>query len=1050
MRIKAQSHKGFYDKIHCSLITISLIVASLLARSQNPSGADKENSDQIPRIEKFISEKIKDGSIPGMAVVVLKNDTPILKKTYGYSDENKHQRITNKSLFELGSNSKAFTALGILYLEKKGLLKLNDPVTKYLPWFNMAYHAEGNITTHPVITIENLLHHSSGIPFNTINLIEPDTSSNALENTVKKLVDKDLGYFPGSKFLYATINYDILGLVIEKIAHQPYESFIRDNILLPLGLKSTFLDRVQAGNLLTPGYKFDFLTIRKYDAPFYRGNVCAGYFISDIDDLQKWLSIQIDNNVDTFYRSLIELSHVPDRSVVSAIEGYWYGGGWFIYQGGDNQILHNGANPNYSSFLLCNIDKKLGIAVLANINSEYTSQIGKGILKILENKNPAKTASDQSKTINIVCFWGICITIAFALLSFYFSFKIVLDVLKGKRKYNLRISKSLIYKFILGCLFIAGLAFCLYLIPEVLYDGLSWNFFEVWSPFSLQPFLWSFFFSVFLFQIYCALSSIFIKEKEKPYYLLAVLSILSGIANVFVIFIINKAITGNLRPGFFCYFIYGNFVYVYSQRIIRVKLITTTNNLIHSIKMDLVNKILRSPFYKIEKTRAESLVSTLNYDTQEVGTFPGVIVNLVSSAITIVCCFTYLAIVDLKGFLIAVSILLIVMLVFYLFNRNIGKIWFELREKQNELVKYLFDMMKGFKELKLNYKKSNSFEADLNSKSQDYMQGSIYGSIKVADKFIMGQILFSVVIGIIVFVFPIFLGVVSLDKVRIFVLVFLYMTGSVNAILNSFPPLTLIKASWKRIEILKKEITSYKLSDNTSGLNYADVQNSSFEKLQLLDIEYHYHEDDNKTGFKIGPITMDFNPGEIIFITGGNGSGKSSLAKLLTGLYIPEKGRIVINEKDVSNFELNQKFTAIFSDYHLFDKLYGIQHVKKQQMIIEKLKVLQLQNKTSIDNGIFKTINLSTGQRKRLALLVSYLDDKPIYLFDEWASDQDPEFRNFFYNDLLPELKNKGKCVIVISHDDRYYNKADRLIRMEMGKILKQTVGSEPGRPTFN
>lgn len=132
---------------------------------------------------------------------------------------------------------------------------------------------------------------------------------------------------------------------------------------------------------------------------------------------------------------------------------------------------------------------------------------------------------------------------------------------------------------------------------------------------------------------------------------------------------------------------------------------------------------------------------------------------------------------------------------------------------------------------------------------------------------------------------------------------------------------------------------------------------------------------------------------------------------------------------------MNGSYSTVFADFYLFDKLYGISYEGKETEIQRYLEILQLSDKVQIQDGKFSTTKLSTGQKKRLALLVTYLEDRYIYLFDEWATDQDPEFRLFFYDSLLPELKFKGKCVIAVTHDDRYFNLADRVIKMDLDKM---------------
>jgi putative ATP-binding cassette transporter len=178
--------------------------------------------------------------------------------------------------------------------------------------------------------------------------------------------------------------------------------------------------------------------------------------------------------------------------------------------------------------------------------------------------------------------------------------------------------------------------------------------------------------------------------------------------------------------------------------------------------------------------------------------------------------------------------------------------------------------------------------------------------------------------------------------------------------------------------------------------------------------------------------------GELVFLTGGNGSGKTTLAKMLMGLYLPESGDILIDGQAVTaeNREsFRQSFSTVFSDYFLFDSLLGVKGAEGDTQAETYLRELQLNHKVEIKDGIFSTTDLSAGQRKRLALLTVYMEDRPVYIFDEWAADQDPQFKETFYYQLLPELKSRGKLVIVISHDDRYYHVADRIIKLDYGKV---------------
>ncbi|WP_235075141.1 cyclic peptide export ABC transporter [Paenibacillus alvei] len=361
--------------------------------------------------------------------------------------------------------------------------------------------------------------------------------------------------------------------------------------------------------------------------------------------------------------------------------------------------------------------------------------------------------------------------------------------------------------------------------------------------------------------------------------------------------------------------------------------------------------------------------------------------------------------------------------------------------------------MKGFKELSLHSDKRREFREEMQISCETYKEKRNVYQLRYSDIFVLGELLFILVIGCVVFVFPELFKQMDTSMLRNYVFVFLYMTGPVNQLLDSVPQYAQSKVSWDRIKQMIREVEQ-RIQHPSAEVAVQTVP----IRLQLEDVTYSYtgNNTSGPTGFAVGPINCLFDSGSITFITGGNGSGKSTLAKLLTGLYTPDTGKVTLNDGVISSCGLGEYYSAIFGDFHLFDRLYGIDWQAKEAEMQHYLRLLDLQDKIVIHNGTFSTTKLSTGQKKRLALLIAYLEDRPICLFDEWAADQDPEYRRFFYYTLLPDMKDRGKCIIAITHDDHYFHLADRVIKMDGGRIvaMQQTTQTvvpliKPSIPLF-
>ena len=266
--------------------------------------------------------------------------------------------VDEHTLFELGSTTKAFTGLGILNLMEEGLIDPDSPVTNYIDWFKPQYKG-----SDAVVTVRHLMDHSSGIPVWTISLIPKGSEGEiTLEETVKKIADVRLSHAPGEVHEYATINYDVLALIIEKVTGQKYEDYITGTVLKDAGMNESFFRIADSDRQrIFPGRKAGFFGMWQYDAPTYYGNTAAGYLVSDTDDLVKWMR---------YVRKNIDFDSFP----ITDTNNYY--AGWHI---SPETVHHGGNNPNYSTQIIISRERDLGVFVLSASAGDIATRIADDI-----------------------------------------------------------------------------------------------------------------------------------------------------------------------------------------------------------------------------------------------------------------------------------------------------------------------------------------------------------------------------------------------------------------------------------------------------------------------------------------------------------------------------------------------------------------------------------------------------------------------------------------------------------------------------------------------
>ena len=1017
-----------------------LLFALILGIQLNGAELEKKGAD-ITKIEKKVKELLKKANIPGLSLIVIGPDQQVLIKEYGYADLESKTPLTPETKFELCSTSKAFTGLAILQCEADGLLNLDDPVSKFFPEFYMTYKG-----THPVITLRHLAHQTSGIPyFKTLGQIPEGDAPDSLERFIKIVSGSKLDFLPGERYSYSTTNYSILGAVIAKVSGMSYEDYMKQKIYLPLGLNDTVTGLTPDVKTAT-GYKISFFSPRKYVSPLFRANNPAGYIISNSNDIARWMQIQL-GNIETPLSALVQKTHqsnsrMPiDQMGMTGPAAYTFG--WRIALDGSGDIDHAGGNPNFTCQFIFNPDNKTAVAVLANSNSIHTPFIAWTAFNMLNGRPlPSDTNLGSSGGMDkgfslFLIMSGLAILgiIAFLLIVF-------LQIIKKQRKFE-GITFRKLFKMLITFIILLPFAYGLQLLPSALAD-LTWKVANVWSPITFLFCAYFILAAMGLGYISYLFSSIFPHRnkyiRQAPS--LAVMSVLSGLSNAIVIFLLTQSLNLGANPEklkyILYYFMLAVLLYLIGRKELQVKLVNISFDIIYDLRMTLIDKIFRTSYQRFEKLDTGRVIATLTNDTGQLGGMANTLVAILTSLITIVGAFAFLASIEFWTTAVTLGVIVIVATIYFIVGQRSNVLFNESRNTQNVYMGLLNGMRAGFKELSLHTAKKNEYRKEIESTTIEFRDKSTRAMVNFVNAFMVGESLLLVVLAAVGFGIPQIMPDLSRATLMSFIMVLLYLIGPVNGVLNSIPQLIQMRIAWQRIQGLIKDVPAN--IDETQLKAITKPTTEDMVNIKADGVYFSYETKEASEKFVVGPVDFEAKKGEIIFIVGGNGSGKTTFAKLLTGLYLPESGKVTMNGKEVDHQQLGEYFSVVFGDYHLFDKLYDIDLAGKEDEVKEYLEMLRLQDKVKIENNAFTTTELSGGQRKRLALLRCYLEDRPIYLFDEIAADQDPEFRKFFYRTLLTRMKEKGKTVIAITHDDHYFDVADRVVKMDMGKV--ETVES--------
>jgi putative ATP-binding cassette transporter len=535
----------------------------------------------------------------------------------------------------------------------------------------------------------------------------------------------------------------------------------------------------------------------------------------------------------------------------------------------------------------------------------------------------------------------------------------------------------------------------------------------------------------------------FIDEEAKyPRTRLLVFALIAGLANGLLLATINHGAgqvgefveSGTVQVHYLAIYACILAIFVYTKKYTLDQAAVLVEEVLCKVRMRIADKIRHADLEFIERTGHSSIYNCLSQDTVQISQSANVVFASIEAGIMLCFALAYIAWLTFGGFMVTVGALLLGTWVFELRRKGIIR---DLENASREEVRFfesLHHTLAGFKEIKLNRAKSAGLFGHQGGIADEVRRLKSHAGVSSVFVMMFSQIFFYVLLAVVLFVWPYFEQPSPGTVIKLTASI-LFIIGPLELLVGSLPLFLKADGAVGNLRALEA-----RLDAGISGAAVGEpsqIRPIEFQSLRFEEVVFEYRDADGAPTFRVGPVSFEVKAGEILFIVGGNGSGKSTLLKLLTGLYRPVSGTLLVNGAplDAEDYpDYRELFSIIFTDFHLFDRFYGLENVDTRR-VGELIRTMGLADKTRYRDGAFTNLELSTGQRKRLAYIAALLDDRQVYVFDEWAADQDPEFRRHFYETMLGELRSQGKTIVAVTHDDRYFGAADRVLRMEEGQI---------------
>ena len=520
------------------------------------------------------------------------------------------------------------------------------------------------------------------------------------------------------------------------------------------------------------------------------------------------------------------------------------------------------------------------------------------------------------------------------------------------------------------------------------------------------------------------------------------LGIFSGLCNFLFIGLVTRVV-GLLMAGqitavsreYLLIFALVILVFIWTRRSLSLLIIELSQRLFWSLRKHILSLTLSASYHQLSRRRVKVYSAIVN----DVGILTQTslsIIDFFSSLIMAVSCLFYLASISLVLLLITLGVAAVGMLVYHYSSKKNRQQFEKARQLENTFMRHFNSILDGFKEIYMEPRKGRViYDRHITNIANEAYRNNRTAFIGYLNNQVTGRVLFYMLITAILLYFSVTLKIKTSDLVS-YVFTLLYLLGSIEMIMSLLPGIVRARVSAAHLADLQAELTAAGFDNTVSPVA---IPASAFQRITVHDLTFEYPGEGSTFG--IGPVNLTIQRGEVVFIYGGNGSGKTTFVHALLGLSTPASGEIRLNGVPVGKHNYSEYktiFAVVFSDFYLFDEILGIDEPDRDKCAYY-LRLFELEEKVRLEKNRFTTTELSAGQRKRLALVAALLEERPVLVLDEWAADQDPYFRMKFYTEIIPRLKEEGITVLAVTHDDKYYGCADSLYKMDSGKLSKQS-----------